>query len=166
MQTNEEYRKYEWLNNAPAEPVPAGPLFSLPLPPAKVRRWCWLAAGSFLQDAVDDYWYVFGRLDFFRAGSKTGELLFNDASSRVPAAARAAAPRLVLRLRPDGLGSRQPVLKYEQQDGTFVRSNLDLPAFYIEVEADRVDYCVEKTYYGGNAAHEFKLLLGTRILSL
>lgn len=169
MKTVEQFFRYEFLT-APASYVFQDPglLHTFKLPRGQRNHYLWLAAGAYLQATVDHHWFVFGSLKFKRKGTQAGEFNFCDASAAQTTTDIAEAPRFITRIRADGTGSCQPVIRYELGD-TGTRTNLDMPCHCFAGDFDEVEYHVEKTWfarYDALAAVYFKALLGAKIVSL
>jgi hypothetical protein len=141
-------------------------LHRLNIPPEALRRSIWVAAGAFFQSATGDHWIVQGRLVFLRTGKAKGSFLIGDASSELTGPERDAASRQALRIRADGSGSVQPILRYENRVAGIARDNCDIAAFNVSVEADEVQWVLDHSYVLASAPGNLvKIITGLRVLS-
>lgn len=171
MQTVEKFIRYGWaIPLTPTELVAPGIVTELTqqVLKGKRKRYIWIAAGASIQTADADEWFIFGRLSFFRKGTSVGTFEFCDCSAETFAATRAEAPRQLSRIKPNGTGSTQPVLQFNDYlpASGYVRDNLDCPCFEFEIDCDEVRYEVEKAYFNGNPANYFAIVIGAKIVSV
>ena len=145
--------------------IPKGELFNLSLNRGASRHFIWLGAGSFHHD-LTVRWFVHGCLCFFLNNNEVGRFNFSDASKSIVQSDRDIAPRAIIRIAADGLGSVQPILRYQEfADNAADRDNLDMGCFALNVEADSVSYIVQKCAYVAPNLNRLKILLGARIVS-
>ena len=170
LETVEDFRRYDFTNSSGAtvtnyDAVPKGELFMLSLDRQARKRFVWVAVGSFAHEYTVR-WFAQACLCFFLNGNKVGEYLFGDASKQITSAERAVAPRTILRIGADGLGSQQPVIRYQESlSGSLDRDNLDMGCISMEVEADSVSFNVLGVGYVTPNLNTLKLLLGARVVS-
>lgn len=145
-----------------------GVLFDLKVPADAPLRHIWIAAGAFLQQSNSDHWFMQGKLNFYFQGENVGKLDFSDASAELSSSEKDIGVRKPLRIRPDGTGSTQPALRYQEFKSTlgtpYERDNLDLSAFTLGIVCDRIEYEMEKCYATGSATI-LKLLYGLKVVS-
>jgi len=146
IHTDERFKRWQWSTGVATDPIPVGVLHSFAIPIEMSRRFVWIAAGTAINFA-GDFWFVQGRLEFSAQGQKTGHFHFSDCSEVLDTTRRALAVRTVTSMKPDGTGSRQPVVRYQETNSAMERNNLDMPCFEFNVEADRIDYVMERSYY-------------------
>jgi hypothetical protein len=165
--SQENFRRWDFTGPGTFA-IASGVIHRFLLPANCRRHWFWIAAGAHLHVSNLDYWFVQGCLNFTRAGRPVGCVLFGDADQQSAGYApqRDAAKRLVLRTSPDGNGSVQPSIRFQEFNGSAVRANLDIGAIEIPVLADAVDYDVEASRVEINSGAAVRILTGCRILSV
>jgi len=144
--------------------VPDGHTGSLPSEAS--THYVWLAAGAYQQIALGDDWYVLACLRFYLRDRPVLNMLFSDASTG--AAGTFAGPlRPIMRVRADGSGSTQPILRKQNvSNGTWVRDNLDIGCFRVELRADYVDFIIEEGAVTVGGGRTTAIWTGFRIVSV
>lgn len=163
----EDWRRWDLVGTgAPGAPVTVGHKHRLAVPWEPRMRYIWVAIGAHLQWAATDSWWVAGLVNFWAAGTKLGSVLVGDASSYIQAAERDAAVRPILRIRADGSGSVQPILRYQDDPNPAAsRNNLDISCFRMAAQCDAIELEIEGSYHNTAAANPLRILTGLRVLS-
>ena len=170
LATSERFDRYDFTNISGAtierqNPIPPGVQFSLIVPSNASVHHIWIGSGAFLQDATVQ-WYVQGALTFFQNSNEVGRFLLGDASKTLSLAQRANAPRRVLRLSADGLGSSMPVLRYQESNTAVERNNLDMSATTLLCRCDEIKFLIERSYYNVPNLNSLAMLIGARVVSM
>jgi hypothetical protein len=155
-----------------ARPIAVGVCYEWSVPAGAATHYAWIAAGAYYHQ-TDDYvnqWLIQGQLNFFRGGRAIGEFYFGDHSGLIDVATGKKAGRTLLRFRPDGGGSYQPILRYQEDgiDPLVARTYLDLSCFSIPVRCDKIQYEIKSFYIDPfpTRTGAINFLTGARIVSL
>lgn len=165
MNSFEIWKDWDFAGLLIGSPFQTGIIHQTPLPGTARQHYIWIGGGAFRQENIADNWFLQVVLNFRLNGGSVGSMLWSDASTNA-VTAFPVTQRAIVRVKADGGGSVQPVLRVQAaSDPAWFRDNLDVGCFFVPLQADALEYVVEEGRVSVAAGRIVSIRTGFRILS-